>query len=104
MRPTGLALGLVLLLGTGCWIERPGPPTVSNGTHSEVMLYQVSESGDEELLWTIEPGLSFEGVLAPGDCTRLELVVRLPDGTELERRPPGFCEGEVWRVNGDPSD
>ncbi len=40
----------------------------------------------------------------PSTCTKKELVARIEDGTEVERRPPGFSFGHRWRINGDPTD
>lgn len=39
-----------------------------------------------------------------GDCTGHELLALTEDGQEVERREPGLCLDELWRVNGDTSD
>jgi len=96
---------LVFVFAAACWIEKPGPPTAINvtSTKDDLTLYEVTEDGEEELLATISFGRSVE-LSGPGGCSDSTLVARLPDGTEVERRPPGFCEGDVWRINGDDTD
>ena len=75
----------------------------NESTTDEVVIYQLNDTGDEEILVTVPPGLT-RGLGTVGDCTQGELVARLQDGTEVERRPPGLCEDDVWRINEDPSD
>lgn len=96
---------LVFVFAAACFVERLGSPTALNVTSTEddVTVYELTEDGEEEFLATIAFGRSVE-LSIPGDCSISTLVARLPDGTEVERRPPGFCNGDVWRINGDEAD
>jgi hypothetical protein len=88
-------------------MEPPGNPAVSNaaGETIEVFLVGYHSDGADELVLTLDPsdGQKISGTLV-AECTKHELVARNLDGIEIERRPAGLCEDEVWRVNGDPSD
>jgi hypothetical protein len=100
-----LLVASVIVIGAACWIEKPGSPSIVNtvSTGDEVNVYEVTQDEGEELLVTIALGGSVQ-LDDVGECTETHLVARLPDGTEVERRPPGFCEGDVWRINGDEAD
>ena len=99
-----------LLLSTiliSCEMEPPGLPSVANRSDVTVDVYLVGEGneGVDTKVFTLNPGLGLE---LPGDtvgnCTEHELLALDEAGNEIERRPPGLCEGAVWFVNGDPSD
>lgn len=88
-------------------MEPPGNPGVSNAVLEtiEVFLVGYHSDGADELVLTLEPsdGAKISPTIV-SQCTKHELVARNLNGKEIERRPAGLCEGEVWRVNGDPSD
>lgn len=54
---------------------------------------------------TLAPGgsLSLPGQLV-ANCTEGELVAMSLNGEEIERREAGMCDGDEWRVDGDPAD
>jgi hypothetical protein len=98
---------LLLVCLAACWIEKPGPPTIhiQTAVGADVNVYVVNDQGDEELLVTVVYGRAHE--LDDDLCYEGEFVARLTDGTEVERRVfsgDGFCEGDIWRINRDPSD
>ena len=88
-------------------MEPPGLPSVANRSDVTVDVYLVGEGneGVDTKVFTLNPGLGLE---LPGDtvgdCIEHELLALDEAGNEIERRPPGLCEGDVWFVNGDPSD
>jgi hypothetical protein len=91
----------------GCSMEPPGNPGVSNaaGETIEVFLVDFHPDGADELVLTLDPsdGEKISGTLV-SECTKHELVARNLDGVEIERRPAGLCEDEVWIVKGDLTD
>jgi hypothetical protein len=99
-----LSLSLGMLL-TAC--NEPDRAAVLNETDQQIGVFVLSDqsSRNDVLAMSLEPGgsLSLSGQLFP-DCTAESLVARTASGEEIERRGPGMCEGDVWRVNGDPED
>ena len=98
------AAGLLLV---ACSMEPPGAPAVSNasGERIDVFLVGRGDGGENVKVFTLEPGSGAKiSVGLPADRTGNELLAANEDGEEVERREPGLCLDEVWRVNGDPSD
>ncbi|MEX0795786.1 MAG: hypothetical protein WD274_03745 [Acidimicrobiia bacterium] len=97
----------ILCLLTACSMEPPGAPGVSNGTGETIDVFLVGRGDDGEnvKVFTLPPasGARITEWLV-GDCTGHELLAVTEDGQEVERREPGLCLDDVWRVNGDPSD
>ena len=96
------SLSLLSLL-TAC--NEPNPAAVRNDTDQQIEVFVLSDqpARNDVLAMTLEPGgsLSLSGQLFP-DCTAESLVARTASGEEIERRGPGMCEGDLWKVNGDP--
>ena len=80
---------------------------ILNDTDQEIEIFLVdhNSTGNDVLAMTLLPGGSLEisGQLI-GHCTENVLLATSADDEEVERREPGLCEGEVWRVNGNPDD
>ena len=104
-----LGLGVILLYiaATFFFREPEGLAAVVNETSQQIEILVVSDQPlrDGVLVMTLEPGgsLTLSGQLF-ADCTAESLVARGAADEEIERREPGLCEGDLWRVNGDPDD
>ena len=100
-----LAVAVCVLVLVAC--DEPNPAAVLNGTNKDIDVYVLDHggSGEDVLAMTLAPGgsRSLSGQLV-ATCTAETLLATSADGDEIERREPGLCEGDVWRVNGDPED
>ncbi len=88
-------------------MEPPHAPAVSNDTVETIDVFLVGrgDDGEDVKVFTLPPasGAKVTEWLV-GDCTGHELLAMTENGQEVERREPGLCLDEVWRVNGDTSD
>jgi hypothetical protein len=110
MRHSSVSLSLLGILSlwsllTAC--NEPIRAAVRNETDQQIEVFILSDqpSSNDVLVVTVEPGGSLSlsrQFFRP--CTAESLVARTASGEEIERRGPGMCEGDVWRVNGDPQD
>ena len=104
--------GRTLLASLSLWslltaCNEPIRAAVRNETDQQIEVFILSDqpSSNDVLAMTLEPGGSLSlsrQFFRP--CTAESLVARTASGEEIERREPGMCEGDVWRVNGDSED
>jgi len=101
------ALGLCCSMVLGAACNEPDRAAVVNDTDQQIEIVIVSDQPTRNnlLVMTLDPGgsLSLSGQFF-GECTAESLLARTAGGDDIERRGPGMCEGDVWRVNGNPAD
>lgn len=76
---------------------------IRNGTEITVAVFTDSPAAGELRFALLVPDGTTEqvGMLGNDGCTRVELIARTEDGTEVDRRPPPFCAGEGWVIEDD---